>query len=121
MKAALAAVAMLVLCATPSEGADAPLPPLLNANVLFAECTSNPTANAEYEDGWCAGYIAGMSIGLFIADPPPQFCIPGGVTPKQQVDVVVQYLRANPKTRNQGSPTVIARALREAWPYPCPD
>lgn len=73
------------------------------------------------------GYIAGVADendGSFYMNFPtiPSFveqhanCIPAGVTMGQTIDVVEQYLIANPAVRHSSGALLVKNALRSAWP-----
>lgn len=43
-------------------------------------------------------------------------CVSGNVTSRQLADVVVKYIRDNPKDRHLNAATISALAFRDAWP-----
>jgi hypothetical protein len=62
----------------------------------------------------CTDYLAGVADMLVIDN---KFCPSVGVSPKQVVDVVRQYLAAFPERRNYAAASLVADAL--AAKFPC--
>lgn len=46
----------------------------------------------------------------------PEFCAPDGVSSKQQLEVVRQYIKKDPKSWNYSAWDLVREALAEAWP-----
>lgn len=58
------------------------------------------------------GFVAGVSDAL----DGLAFCIPAGVTLGQAGAVVNKYLKEHPEEWNESGTTLVARALRQAFP-----
>jgi hypothetical protein len=43
-------------------------------------------------------------------------CVTGNVTSAQMADVLVKYIRNNPKDRHLNAATIAPLAFKEAWP-----
>ena len=86
-------------------------------NDLLRFCTSD--ANS-VEQSFCLGYLHGLVDGVMvikISEARPQvFDIPAGVDILQVRDVVVRFLKENPKDRHLSAATLVFKALTEAFP-----
>jgi hypothetical protein len=101
-------------------------------NELLEHCASEqPT-----EQAFCMGYIDGVDSGfkmgldaavdLLTDIPKPQrqargmylYCMPSRVTRFQTRDIVLKWLRENPKERHKPAAVLTVAALTDA--YPCP-
>lgn len=65
----------------------------------------------------CESYVTGITNGL-VAGHSGTVCLPYGVTGKQLLLIVQNYMRNHPEVLNQESSSVIAQAMNGA--YPCP-
>jgi Rap1a immunity proteins len=105
-------------------------------NTLLALCTSADAG----EKGVCLGYVEGVTDAVTNAtnnayfrrtgttikpiEPhwlpgsfvPPTACISAGVTGNQVRDIAVQYLQANPASRNDAAFPLVGAALEQAFP-----
>lgn len=92
-----------------------------HGNGLLEACTA--------QDGpyftLCLGYIEGFTDGANLspnsscpAARGTQWCPPEKATLRQTVNIIVKYLRDHPETRQERSITLMASAMREAWPCP---
>jgi hypothetical protein len=98
------AAAMAIAMAVPSYGY------FENGNDLYSAC--------EYPDqSFCLGYILGaVDVNRWHVPIDQLMCIPPEVIGSQIKDVVHRYLMDNPETRQESAPTLIYKALVEAWP-----
>lgn len=107
----LAALAQMA----PTPASDPPAQVYYTGNQLYDECQIE-------EPMLCVAYIIGVADTVqdaVSAGSLPRFvCYNNRVTPQQLKDVVVRYLRAHPETRDRTAPSIIAVALREAFPCP---
>ena len=81
-----------------------------DGNKLYNQITSSNSIDQMV----ALGYITGVSDsydGIF-------FCIVGGVTAGQEVDVVRKHLFQNPELRNQEAIVLVSAAFGAAWPCP---
>lgn len=78
-------------------------------NDLLRVCQSE----GQFDRGVCDGYVTAVSQMAQIAD---HACYPQGVTLGQGEDVVVQYLKGHPESRQRVAATLAAKALTEAFP-----
>ena len=108
----------------------------VSGNDLLDACESDSPAGVEH--GFCLGFILGAVDGLkwgalrgiqlaspdefdsesynAVTDLALQTCTPEGVESGQVVDIVVQYLAANPQARHHSSRALIQLALSESFP-----
>lgn len=82
-------------------------------NDIHSACTSqNPTSVIA-----CRSFIFGVTVGYGVtSDAERNVKIPEDVTRQQIEDVVMNFLRQHPETRQKRSVSLIVRALHEAWP-----
>jgi hypothetical protein len=84
-----------------------------SGNSLYELCLTEPPVK-------CAGYIEGIvdANNLVTASlrKSPMLCIPKGVTLRQLVDVVLQYLRDNPSDRHYAAAGEVVLALGGGFP-----
>jgi hypothetical protein len=81
-----------------------------------AACASNDPKNS----GFCHVYMTAVADTLTfmrgaMKDNFP-ICVTGNVTSKQLGDVVVEYIRDNPRDRHLNAATIAALAFKDAWP-----
>lgn len=102
MRAAIAG-AMAILMASPSFGY------FQSGNDLYSAC--------EYPNqSFCLGYILGaVDVNSWHTPVDDNVCIPPSAIGNQIKDVVHAYLKAHPETRQESAPTLIYRALVDAW------
>jgi len=109
-------------CTGPSTAPGAELPPTvptntdIDGNMILYACTSTDPKNR----GFCHVYMTAVSDTLafmrtVIKDQFP-ICVNGNITSRQLADVVVKYIRDNPKDRHLNAATISALAFRDAWP-----
>ena len=86
-------------------------------NDLLRYCTSD--ANSA-EQALCIGYLHGVmegAMGIKGMEGRPQiFELPAGADIIQVRDVVVKFLKENPKDRQLGAVVLVFKALTEAYP-----
>lgn len=109
----------------------------VSGNKLYEWCSKSTGTNYY---SVCIGYI----IGVWDAQPATEFyrilwettmrtrskrknvrvksliCAPKGLIIGQIQDVVLQWLRDNPKERHRPGRVVVTMAVQEAWPCPSP-
>jgi hypothetical protein len=89
---------------------------ITDGNKLFADCQDGDNPNARdstYKWGTCFGYISGVADALV---PGGLYCVPGGVTAGQVLDIAKVYIRDHPDKRYMSAPQLIVDALREKFP-----
>lgn len=66
----------------------------------------------------CMGYILGAydALSLPVEGREPMFCPPTGLVAKQVYDLVIQYLKDNPKNRHYPAGGLMLMALSDAFP-----
>jgi Rap1a immunity proteins len=83
--------------------------PACRALVLNAEARRY-SGVTEFGMGKCAGIIVGVS---YMAD---DICIPGEVTRRQMILVVVQYIDQRPQRMHEHFSKLAYEAMKAAWP-----
>lgn len=70
--------------------------------------------------GRCFGLVEGTVATILMVDKQnnakPRFCLPKNVTTLQMLKVVDKYLDNNPALLNLNEPSLIVRAVVDAWP-----
>jgi Ssp1 endopeptidase immunity protein Rap1a len=88
-----------------------------SGNDLLRFCTSDPNSA---EQSFCLGYLHGLVdgvMGLSVIEGRPQiFDIPSGADILQVRDVVVKFLKENPKDRHLAAVALVFKALTQAFP-----
>ena len=70
---------------------------------------------ADYQDGFCMGYVLGLASGLD-GRPGTGVCVPDGLTARQVRDRAITYLRKHPQAQRQDAPIAVTLALRASFP-----
>lgn len=85
-----------------------------DGNDLLDVCTKGDY----FSDGYCLGYIRGLSNGvdMVLYTNKQQICYRQGITLGQIRDVVIAYIRRNPAKRNENAMVLVSWASAEAWP-----
>ena len=88
-----------------------------NGNEFYSECRPAFTESGKpMEFGICLGFLQGvLAREQFLS--ATKICVPSGATNGQLMDVVLAYMRDNPKTRHLPPMLLILISLGEA--YPC--
>jgi hypothetical protein len=110
----LVIAAFIFLAQTASAQQMEPEPRYFTGNELYAECTSGHESGTN-DDFECLGYVDGAAEAL---DGLGIISLPNPVTPRQEVDIVVQYLQKNPALRGRRASLLVLTALYEAFPGP---
>ena len=85
-----------------------------SGNNFISRCDPAPDA---WIDGFCRGYIAGLSEpGPLLAAAPN--CPPKGATYGQDYLIVVKYIHNHPEEMHKQTSVLVLEALREAFPCP---
>ena len=85
-----------------------------SGNNFISRCDPAPDA---WIDGFCRGYIAGLSEpGPLLAAAPN--CPPKGVTYGQDYLIVVKYIHNHPEQMHKQTSVLVLEALQEAFPCP---
>ena len=95
------------------ENADA----IETGNKLLADCEagikggqlSNPSV-------FCAATIIGVLDGIVFVGGQGIFCLSGGNTRTQIIEIVIEYLRKNPQQLHEYYVSSILSAMKEAFP-----
>jgi len=90
-----------------------------SGNDLYSDCTTPRGSSTYYQaDGYCTGFVMGVydDFDLSRQLEDKEACLPGGVTAGQLRDVVVAFIRDNPKWRNLDASALIRAAIIDAWP-----
>jgi hypothetical protein len=77
----------------------------ISGNQLYEDCSVN--------NSFCFGYVAGTA-DAFSKDRTA--CVEKGVTVRQAVDIVMNYLRENPKYLQVSASLLAGTALGQAFP-----
>ncbi len=85
-------------------------PVLATGNVLLKDCNDYTVAKGTWKQGYCAGFILGVS------QTSSRICLPEGVTNKQQILVVEKYLKNTPKELHHSASSLAEHALSIVWP-----
>ncbi|WP_353740756.1 Rap1a/Tai family immunity protein [Pseudomonas fluorescens] len=120
MKAWIGAVALAGLMASGHAMA------LGNGSELASMCRSSIQQVTTFKSddpigaGRCFGLIEGTVATVLMVDTQnkaqPRFCLPKNVNTLQMMKVVVKYLDDNPALLNLNEPSLILRAVVDAWP-----
>jgi len=89
---------------------------IIDGNKLWGDCQDGDNPNARESTtkwGTCFGYISGVSDALV---PAGLYCMPGGATAGQVVDVVKLYIQNHPEKRYMSAPKLTVDALSERFP-----
>lgn len=124
---------MILLCALAAATVPSSSKPM-SGSWLLELCTSDNLAYGSYCDGFIGGFEQGLvvgnadtagAVGIDVSNPFTLekarrmvlgFCVPNGVTIKQKVDAVVQYLQANGGEQYREADKLIIEAFKEAFP-----
>jgi hypothetical protein len=104
----LCATGILAVCASTSSKAA-----YFDGNTLLAQCTGPDIGKLA-----CLFYVSGVvdahsdKVAQVGSQP---LVIPPGVTPGQQVDVVVRFLNEHPQIRHWPASRLIYSAIRSVW------
>jgi hypothetical protein len=110
---ALASALLLIPSAAHAQSSAAP-----DGNTIYDDCTK-PTSEAH-----CMSYVFGAAEGIALVEKSTlpmekrTFCPANGVTGPQMLDVVLAYMKANPKLRHHRSIMLVHQALADAFPCP---
>lgn len=89
----------------------------LSGNKLLNFCSKIDGSTATFEDGICAGFIAGVADSMAERSSGTRTCLsPGGIPLSQIVAVSVKYLRDNPAVLHHSAFTNVSVALSLAFP-----
>jgi Rap1a immunity proteins len=102
-------VAALLLVAVPAIALDN-----LTGNDLNMLYDKSVGKALSYTRGFFDGYTAGVENTNTVLEV--KVCIPQGVTNKNIYDVVRKYLVEHPEELHQPAPTLIMKAIQNAWP-----
>lgn len=90
-----------------------------SGNALFEVCTVERGDAAYFEKTYeCAAYVAGAVDAFNTTREANKLksCIPAGVTISRLKDVTVDFMRANPSSRDKSASALVFAATRKAWP-----
>lgn len=106
LRAAIFAAAVAVL---PSVGETEEL---WSTDFLMQYCRNRPGGSAvqSYLRGFCSGMIYG------VANTSPAICLPDRVTQDEAVRVVMRYVDARPRRRQESLLDLATEALATRWP-----
>jgi len=111
MKNIISAALAVCLVASPVQAREFAVD---DGNDLLSTCNSGEY----YNQGYCLGYIRGLSLGVdaVLETGKKKICYPENVTMGQLRDVVIAYIRRNPAERNKNAMVLVAFASSDAWP-----
>ncbi len=99
---------------------------LSTGNGYFSQCENDPSG---FIGGLCLGYVMGLTniVTPSLTGKPIDiiegrglaYCVPSNVTNGQYMDVVLDFLRRNPRHRHQYTVAIFVAAMNEA--FPCAD
>jgi hypothetical protein len=101
------AVAILLALTMPASAED-----INSANYFLPGCkgTLDPASTTTWNQGLCAGYVAGVVYAA------RNLCLPEGLTNNQAVAVVIKYIEAKPERMHEHFGNLAYEALTTAWP-----
>jgi hypothetical protein len=105
----------IVVIAALMSGGEAALGATFTANEVMVGCrnfTDPNNSSNHYEQGMCAGLIAGISY----MGEGSAYCTPFGVTMGQQLRAAVQYIDARPARMHEDFRKLALEAMQAAWP-----
>jgi hypothetical protein len=108
------AVAILLALTMP---ANAQINPRSTANDMLSGCKgfigdkTPPSLKEALTQGRCGGFVAALVYARSVFS-----CVPEGATPEQGAGIVVKYIEARPKRRDEPFGKLAVEALEEAWP-----
>lgn len=91
----------------------------MTGNELLSQCDTDRASNTYYQDrASCIGYTTGIADALSNSDSVygQVACFYERITRGQVRDIVVQYLRINPKIRHEPAGLLAAVAIAGAFP-----
>jgi uncharacterized protein YraI len=102
-----------------TRDAEIPIAPTnteIDGNVILYACTASDPKNSSF----CHIYMTAVADSLafmrgVLKDNFP-ICVTGNITSRQLGDVVVKYIRDNPRDRHLNAATIAALAFKDAWP-----
>jgi Rap1a immunity proteins/Bacterial SH3 domain len=102
--------------ARPAEPLIVPTRVEIDGNAILYACTSNEPKTTEF----CHTYMTAVGDTLafvrgLIKEQFP-ICMEGKITSRQMGEVVVKYIRENPRDRHLNAATISALAFKDAWP-----
>ncbi len=97
------------------SSAHAGAPTFRKGNELYWFCTAETKVKSEQDDVRIARFLCGAYIEGAIDGNNKSLCLRNGVNSSQLVDVVVNYLRAHPESRDFNAASVVGVAVREAF------
>lgn len=84
----------------------------MSGNEIYGECSNS---DRDFINGFTAGILDTIDTDN---QTSLQVCTPEGVTIGQARDVMCQYLKNNPNSRNQAAASLGWVAFYDAWPCP---
>jgi|TARA_R110000803_G_scaffold23354_1_gene57396 hypothetical protein len=102
--------ALAMLLGSPISYAD-----IITGNGLVTMCEARDKG---VSDGFCSGYIAGVSLLMTWALPDFRIC-PDGSTLRQHESIVRKFLKENPEELHKRADMLVIFALAPV--FPCPD
>lgn len=87
----------------------------LTGNELLADLLRDDTS---YQYGYSSGYLGGVLAISTVFQGGNYLCIPDGVTNRQSIDVIKNYLQNSPEKRHLDASLLIYSALAKTWPCP---
>jgi hypothetical protein len=120
MKILALLVGAIAIQCTSALAAGSPFGGFFSGNQVYDTCTGGNPAT----DTACMSYIAGVMDELVTFDEvmsksidPTMACVPTGVTVEQIKDLVVKFMRDNPKVRNNRASSIVSEVILTN--YPC--
>jgi hypothetical protein len=98
------------------NGAAVAEPDRESANYWMPYCHRAATGDFYQGDAFLNGYCAGLVNGLGVMGRSLGACVPDGVTPRQALRVVIQYIDQRPARTNENFKLLAFEAMRAAWP-----
>jgi hypothetical protein len=87
--------------------------PAITGNDLFRYCESSL---ADFNKGFCAGFITSTWYAFFSAREQRYFCDPPNATVDQAIKVVEKYLADHPEELHKEALVLVSRAWENASP-----
>jgi len=102
--------ALAILLASPNSHA------FITGNNLVEYCDNLEQDVADFDGGFCVGYVGGFTQALHWVSDKNKICASDNVTQKQVVSIVRKYMEEHPEMLHERADMLVIIALRRAFP-----